>query len=228
MDKSAEAAAARAAELVAAGAGETPSSPEAPAAEEPQDAGPEAEAQVEEIELPDDIREDLEDDDEPDMSYLEPEDDEEFVYDEDDGDELAKVKKELHKAKKEAEHFKNLRLKSQRSKWTEERDKFFPYATTDPEKYDSRRAFRRACSEDNETMKPKVQALVAAERAKMQAEIEVEREKMRQQAKEAWGTPTTTHTPPQAATDAADERRPSRRPPSLEDRVLARLRGENP
>lgn len=145
-------------------------------------------------ELPDSIRELLEDepddDDDEALRYAAPasesdDDDETFGYE----DELTKLKRENAKLAKKAawadEQARNAKL----AKWQAEAAKFFPLSNPETITADSRRAFIRAAEAQHNAVKnnPKIIQYRDQVIAQAQAEAEQIRLAARQQAESAWG-----------------------------------------
>lgn len=142
-----------------------------------------------EPELPDELRELLDEDD--DDYVLEPAavelDDEPLGYE----DELAKLRRENAKLAKKAEFADKQAVEAKKAKWTAEANKFFPLSTPETITADSRRGFLRAAEAQHNAVKNNPltarfheQAVAAAnaEAAQIVADARV-------QAQSSWGRP---------------------------------------
>lgn len=171
-------------------------------------------------ELPDDLLAELDlDEDDLDM----PSDVEEDDDDDEDFEVDSKLKRELAKARREAEHYKQLRIKSARPKWEEEAKKYFPLSETvlSNIEADSRRAFLRKAREAHETVKPFVERHLASITQAAEAERERIREEERERAREQWGvTEVDAPQPPSEAEQQARIER-ARRTGDLADTIKA-------
>lgn len=144
-------------------------------------------------ELPDSIRELLEDepdDDDDDAGrYAAPaseqDDDESFGYE----DELTKLKRENARLAKKAAWADEQAKSAKLDKWKAEAAKFFPLSNPDTITADSRRSFIRAAEAQHNAVKnnPTIKRYADQVIAQAQAEADQIRAAARQQAEQAWG-----------------------------------------
>jgi thiol:disulfide interchange protein len=168
--------------------------PAEPAAEQQQH---EAET-TEDVALPDEIRELL---DQPDLDMDDDEDDEPIsVVDvENDSEDYlepeqaAKLKRELVRERKRREHVEQLRVRDNEKKWRGEAERYFKYADVDTIKATSRRGFLKQAEQQHNAIKAKVEKALAQEREQLQQKAAQERTDAREEAREAWGQPVETH-----------------------------------
>lgn len=217
MSQAEEAAARRAAELLAEKpdeATEESSGTEEAVAETPQ------ETVEDELnpELPDDIKSLLEDPEEEDEPEDEP--DETYAEQEDYSEESEKLRRQLAKERKRADHLEKMRLREARPKWKREVEKFFPLADAEQVVNDSksRRSALATAKGQHDSRRPLFEKYLAKERAKLDAE----REEMRKDAEKAWGKPTVD-TPPAPAQEQSERLERARRRGDLSDRIKARF-----
>ena len=141
-------------------------------------------------ELPDDIKELLEDDDEPEEdNYREPvaDDDDSLSYE----DELTKLRRENAKLAKKAEFADKQKAEAQKTKWTAEVEKFFPLATPSTITADSRRGFLRAAEAQHNAVAQNPLLRRYTEQAVKDAQAQAEQilADARTQAAASWGRP---------------------------------------
>lgn len=165
-----------------------------------------------EVELPDDIRElvevpDFEAEAEQEVeSYLVSEAkevDEEFDIENEWDPEKKEILKRLYAAEKKAQFYEEKRAEEAAKNWSQEAEKYFPYADTSKIQATSKRAFLRAAKAEHDAKKAEIASLEervrpkieAAIKADLRAEIEAEvRAELKEQTAQAWGSPTVNVT----------------------------------
>lgn len=112
--------------------------------------------------------------------------------------EVAELRKRAEAAEKKAAHYEKLRLDASKKTWAAEAKEFFPLSNPDDISATSRRDFLRQAKSRHDSLKPTVEAFLAAEREKLQA-----------QAAAMWGRPTVAgpQVPGQATEEVEAERR---------------------
>jgi len=176
-------------------------------------------------ELPEDLVALLEpdEDEEPYVPEINVEETDEWVSPQ----EVARLKAELAKAQKKAEFADKQRLEASKPKWMKEAEKFFPLSSPGEIEASSRKEFLRKAQEQHEALKPAavklkadMDAMLAAERAKIEAEV-------RAQAEAAWGRPLSgPGVVPIEAGDKADALKKARATGNLE-KVIAVMIGNS-
>jgi len=165
-----------------------------------------------EVELPEDIRElvevpDFEAEAETEVeSFLvsqAQEVDEEFDIENEWDPEKKDILKRLYAAEKKAQFYEEKRAEEATKNWSQEAEKFFPYADVSKIKATSRRAFLRAAKAEHdsrkaentalaEKLRPKIESEIKADlRAQIEAEVRAE---LKEQTAQAWGSPTVNVT----------------------------------
>lgn len=158
-----------------------------------------------EIELPEDLLQELEEDDFEETSVTEElEQDEDYqMLDEQSKRLLARALA----AEKRAEHYEKLRLNEAKKNWSEEAKKFFPLA--EPFLNDiqatSRKGFLREAKARHEAVLPLVKPLLERKEAETKAEREKVREEEKQAAKERWGSAPENQGQPAEASITQEE-----------------------
>ena len=136
--------------------------------------------------------------------------------------EVAKLKKELARERKKREHAESLRLKSERSKWEKEAERYFPLADLTAVNATSRRGFLREAKKAHDTAKPRVMGYLEAERKRIQEEA-------RSHAQQAWGKPMAgPGAPPSDAKAKQDDIEKARSTGSLQRVIKTMLKNDNP
>lgn len=144
-----------------------------------------------EIELPDDLRDDLElPEAEDDDVVAELEGTEEYQLLDEEG---RKLLARARAAEKKAEHYENLRLREAKRGWKEEALKFFPLAAHALDQIandaKSHRDFRRKAQAAHEAVVPYVKEVTDKAKAVIESEKEKARTEARADAEHAWGRP---------------------------------------
>lgn len=178
-----------------------------------------------EVELPEDLLAELEEE-EPTIESVanELEQDEEYqLLDDDSKRLLARAKA----AEKKAEWLENQRIKSESKKWQEEAKKFFPLATPFLEDIDatSRKGFLRKAKEQHEKLLPLWKETVSKQRESLDAERARIREEEKEAAKKQWGNaPGSTAAPTDSVTQQ-DQIKRSREKKDLAGTIRAMMFG---
>lgn len=195
-------------------------------AEQPEATAVEEVQHEAEEELPEDIQEllaqpDIEEDEESEEDYTLSDDnqDEQYMEPED----AAKLRKRALRAEKRAAFLEDLRVKSETKKWRSEATKYFKYADTDTIEAKSRSSFLRQAKEQHESIKGRVEQILADERAQAEATTAQIRADNRQQARDAWGQPVETHGQTPDHVEATNKRESALKANRFGDSIRARL-----
>lgn len=142
-----------------------------------------------------------------------------------------KILARLKKAEKEAQFYKELRIKAAAKDWRAEAEKFYPLSTPflDSIKAESRRSFLKQARQYHSAMRPYVEEKVlkpakeAVERARQEAI-----EEARKEAEKRWGPPTVEAPEVSSDVDATREAvEKARQRGELSDVILAMMRGSD-
>jgi len=148
-----------------------------------------------------------------------------------DDEEVTKLKRELAKERKRAEHERSLRVNSQRGSWEKEAEKYFPLAAAQFGSISatSRRAFLRDARAKHEALLPFVKNAVDEAKRLAEEAREQARAEDRANAEKAWGKPLAgPGAPPSDYKAKQDEIEKARATGSLQRVIKSMLKNDNP